>query len=206
MSGYNVGGKEPAGGGWGNRGNKSRSKGTGIADKIDAVTGFGLGKTQITPESMTLTGSNLKSLLDKNKPTEGGSKPASDVQKAVLQDQTWNNNNSNALDAAQTLLGMMPSNLPMGAAFGLGRWMNKKVNEDAMMHPENYKTIPGMPGGVESISGPKNANRAIPGPSAKNTEASADEETKRKRQKPLPTLLGAPAQALGTFSNPVMIT
>lgn len=154
-----------------------------------------------------------------SKPTESGvngkrpnnlkkfsSNPISPVVQAVNQDMQFNKMQKPGLDVAQTVLGLMPSGpLPMGLAFGAGRWMNKQVDEDALAHPENYKTIPGMPGGVESISGPKNANRALPGPAAKTTEASTDENIKKKKQ-PLPTLLGAPGAPLGTPTNPQIIS
>jgi hypothetical protein len=132
-------------------------------------------------------------------------KPLTDVQKAVIQDRIFNKQNETGLDIAQTILGALPTNLPMGAAMKMGRKMNEMVDDDALAHPEKYDTIPGSIGGVRSVMGPLNANRALPGPSAKTTEASSDESARKKKQA-LPTLLGAPASPLGTLSNPQVIT
>lgn len=153
------------------------------------------------------------------KPTEGGGKPGedniakstanpvalNDVQKAVLESRRQANLQSDSLDAAQTILGAMPAPF-MGAAFGLGRWMGKKAEDAALADPDRFKTDPNDPGAVTSKYGALTSNRARSAPSAKTTEASGSKDQELRKKKALPTLLGAPAQALGTFSNPVQIT
>jgi len=158
----------------------------------------------------------------KGKKTEGGAKPGedniakaqtlvntqplTDVEKAVLEARRQRNQLAPGLDAAQTLMGLTPAP-GLGMAFGVGRWMGKQTEDDAAVNPGNYSTNPKDPGSLFSKSGPLQTNRAVDLPSnkANTTSASADENVKKKKQA-LPTLLGASANPLGTFSNPVMIT
>lgn len=115
---------------------------------------------------------------------------------------------SGPLDVAQTIMGLMPAP-GLGPALGLGRWMGRKVEEDALANPEKYRNIPGDPGGVMSVGpGPKNANRAdYPGHNSSpgNRTNGGPDDTINPKKKPLPTLLGAIAGPLGTPNNPVKI-
>lgn len=208
---------------------RGKSKGTGT------VGGFADKRKENTPTRNPFTGeaisSEQHSILNtrdfnrkSGKSTQGGSDPrpdtllkkqagvdqapVSDVQKALIESSRQRKLQDPALDVAQTILGLMPSGLlPMGVGLGVGRWMGKKVEEDAMMNPGKYKTMPDVPGAVYSRGyGPDMSNRAdFPGHNSAPGNRTNSETVKKKKQQ-LPTLLGASANPLGTFSNPVMIT
>ena len=206
-----LGGRKSGFGGvpGGSKPGKSRSGSTGRSL-------FDLGNSKpMTAESMTFTGDNLKSLVSKSKKTEGGgdpraidkqlqnqnlinSKPLTDVEKAVI--EATRQREELALGVQ---LGAAAAPSLIGPGLTLGNWMGKQTEKDALANPDKYTTNPKDPGSLFSKSGPLSTNRAVELPSQKRTEAS--ENLKKKKQQ-LPTLLGASANPLGTFSNPVMIT
>ncbi len=218
-----------SGSAWG--GNRANNKPNGSGVKKDKLTGvgFGLSSKPMSPESMAFTGEKLDMLVQKDyKPTEKGAKkagnvfqkkpgetdmshdetfnntkPLSDVEKAVLESRRQRRVQSTGLDVAQTIMGLAPAP-GLGAAFGLGRWMGKKAEDEAMSNPDRFTTIPGDPGAIRSVKGPLTSNRALPTPSAKSTQASTDEEIKRKK-KQVQTVLGAGVAPLGTITNPAPI-
>lgn len=137
-------------------------------------------------------------------------KPLTDVEKALLEARRQRALLGPGVDIASTILGAMPTPVPFGMAFQAGNMMGKYAEDAAAANPNNFTGNPST-GEVKSKSGPLTSNRAqdLPSNKANMTNASADEndkEEKRKKQRPLPTLLGASANPVGTMTNPVMIT
>lgn len=142
------------------------------------------------------------------KPSHAPGQPPNPIQEAVIESQRQRQIQKPGLDVAQTILGAMPSNVPLGAALGLGRLMGEQSEKEALSRPGDFDTNPKDPGSVytkEKVGAAFSNRDRFPGHNPDPGNRTNSESLKKKKQQ-LPTLLGTSANPTGTFSNPVMIT